>query len=102
MRASAVGNCGTSGQGRGGQHEEARLPSTGPPTTEEVTMSSVPLTPQNPDANPDDAQKWDQVLKGEDYDLDADGSVDDDVEQHGDDAQGDDDAPAQAPSPDQV
>ena len=59
-------------------------------------MSSAPLTPQNPDANPDDAQKWDQVLKGEDYDLDADGSVDDDVAQRGEAS------PTQAPSPDQV
>jgi len=65
-------------------------------------MSSAPLTPQNPDANPDDAQKWDQVLKGEDYDLDADGSVDDDVAQGGDDAQRGEAAPTQAPSPDQV
>jgi hypothetical protein len=65
-------------------------------------MSSVPITPQNPDSNPDDAQKWDQVLKGEDYDLDADGSVDDDVEQRGDDAQRGEAAPTQAPSPDQV
>jgi hypothetical protein len=65
-------------------------------------MSSVPITPQNPDSNPDDAQKWDQVLKGEDYDLDADGSVDDDVEQRADGDRGGDDAPTQAPSPDQV
>jgi len=60
-------------------------------------MSSVPLTPQNPDANPDDAQKWDQALAGEDYDLDADGSTDDDVEHRGDV-----DEPARTPSPDQV
>lgn len=65
-------------------------------------MSSAPLTPQNPDANPDDAQKWDQVLKGEDYDLDADGSVDDDVVQRDDDEQHGEAVPTQAPSPDQV
>jgi hypothetical protein len=71
-------------------------------------MSSVPLTPQDPDANPDDAQKWDQALKGEDYDLDADGSTDDDVERRrtdgADDADSDagTEAPVQAPSPDQV
>ncbi|TDT63186.1 hypothetical protein [Frigoribacterium sp. PhB116] len=65
-------------------------------------MSSVPITPQNPDSNPDDAQKWDQVLKGEDYDLDADGSVDDDVEQRADGDRGGDDVPTQAPSPDEV
>ena len=65
-------------------------------------MSSAPLTPQDPDANPDDAQKWDQVLKGEDYDLDADGSVDDDVARRDDDEQRGDAAPTQAPSPDQV
>jgi hypothetical protein len=69
-------------------------------------MSSVPLTPQDPDANPDDAQKWDQALKGEDYDLDADGSTDDDVERRGttgaDDSDAGTEAPLQAPSPDQV
>jgi hypothetical protein len=70
-------------------------------------MSSAPLTPQDPDANPDDAQKWDQALKGEDYDLDADGSTDEDVEHRGTDgaAEAEDagaEAPVQAPSPDQV
>jgi len=55
---------------------------------EEDTVTGLPVEPQNDDANADDGQKWDQVLKGEDYDLDADGDVDADVAQH--------------PSPDQV
>lgn len=42
-------------------------------------MPGTPIKPQADDSNPDDGQKWDQVLKGEDYDLDADGTVDGDV-----------------------
>jgi len=45
-------------------------------------VTGLPIDPQNDDSNPDDGQKWDQVLKGEDYDLDADGEVDADVAEH--------------------
>jgi len=42
-------------------------------------MTGAAVPPHADDSDPDDGKKWDQVLKGEDYDLDADGTVDGDV-----------------------